>query len=223
MPFPFALAWLNAIRAVRHSHTRAQGHNIFTSRRAIAMTTLITATKLTRLTTKPCTLRHKTAMMSTITATKSTKSTMKPRTSRCEMGKVDKALCASARHAGCVAQQQQQWGLVHLRTTCWSRCTMATTIWHRAQAHGMPVASHDGDDDMASCASAGHVSYVTQWWQQQGLVRKRTTCRLRRMMATATTSAATKTTKSTSTTIPCAQAHQAFSHRAQAHELQRQT
>ncbi len=109
---------------------------------------------------------------------------------------------------------------MHLHTTCWSPHTMATTIWPCAQAHHMPVVSHHGDNNMASCASARHAGCVTQWQQGQGLVRKHTTCRLRHMIAIATTSAATKTTKSTSTTIPCAQGHQVFSHHVQAHELQ---
>ncbi len=55
--------------------------------------------------------------------------------SRCQTGNDDKASCASARHAGRVARR-------------------ATTIRSHAQAHDMPVASHDGDDDKASCASA---------------------------------------------------------------------
>ena len=37
------------------------------------------------------------------------------------------ASCASARHAGCVAQRQQRLGLMRKRRTCQLHCTMATT------------------------------------------------------------------------------------------------
>ena len=133
----------------------------------------------------------------------------------------NKASCACRQHAGCVARLQQRYGLVRKRKTCRLCSTMATTIWPCAQAHDKLVASHDGNGDMALYESTRHASCVTRWQRRQGLVAsaQHAGC----MMATATTSAATKTTKSTSTTIPCTQAHQAFSHRAQAHELQCQT
>ena len=157
------------------------------------MTTSITATKSSKLTTKPCTPRRKTAMMSTITATKSTKLTTIPFTTRCQTGNNDKALCTSTRHAGQVAQWQQRYGLVRKRKTCRLCHTRATTTRPCVQAHDMLVASHNGNNNKASSASARHVGHVTQWQQRYGLVCKRTTCRLCCTMAM--------------TTRPCAQAH----------------
>ena len=140
----------------RTTRPRVQGHNIFTLRRTMAMTASITATKSTKLTTKPRTPCCETAMMSTIMATKSTKWTTKPCASRCQTGNDDKALCACTRHAGRIARWQRQQGLVHKHTACWS------TIWPCVQAHDMPVVSHDGNDYKASCASAQHASCVAR-------------------------------------------------------------
>ena len=106
----------------RTTRPRAQGHNILTSRRA-------------------------TAMMTTITVANSTKLTMKPCTSHRQTGNNNKAMCACARHAGCIAQWRRQYGLMRLHTTCRLRPTMATMIWPCAQAHNMLVALHDGDDN----------------------------------------------------------------------------
>jgi hypothetical protein len=60
------------------------------------------------------------------------------------------ALCASARHAGRVAQWQQRYGLVCKHTTCRLCHTMATTTRPCAQAQDMPVALHDGNGDNIS-------------------------------------------------------------------------
>jgi hypothetical protein len=80
-------------------------------------------------------------------------------------GNNNKAWCASAQHAGCIAR----W---------------ATTIRPCAQLHNMPVSLHYGGNDMALCASAGHASCVARWQQLPGLVRKCTTCRLHCTTAT---------------------------------------
>jgi hypothetical protein len=145
---------------------------------------------------------------------------------------------------------------------------MATTTRPRAQAHDMPVASHNGDNNMASCASAQHAGCVARWRQLQEqrqrrqrsqrvppyLMRKRTrlSAIMRKRMSYSVKhrhnnqletsniddkchedNKSTRTTlcasapgfsaivrKCTSFQPSCASA-QAFSHRAQAHELQR--
>ena len=90
---------------------------------------------------------RRTTMMTTITVANSTKLTMKPCTSHRQTGDNNKAMCACARHAGCIAQWQRQYGLMRLHTTCQLRPMMATMIWPCAQAHNMLVALHDGDDN----------------------------------------------------------------------------
>ncbi len=42
-----------------------------------------------------------------------------------------------------------------------------------AQAHNMPVALHNGDDDKASCASARHAGCIARWQRQQQQRRRR--------------------------------------------------
>ena len=109
-----------------------------------------------------------------------------------------KALYASVRHAGHVARR-------------------ATSIRPCAQAHDMPVASHNGNNDKASCASAPGFSAI---------VRKRTSFQPLCASARAFSHRAQAhelsaiVRKRTSFQPSCASA-QAFSHRAQAHELQR--
>ena len=70
------------------------------------------------------------------------------------------------------------------RTTCRLRRTMGTTIRPRAFAHDMLVTSHDGDDNMALCASARQAGRVARWQRRYGLVQKHTTCQLCHTMAT---------------------------------------
>ena len=72
------------------------------------------------------------------------------------------------------------------RTTCQLCCTTATTIRPLSLAHDMLVASHNGNNDMASCASARHAGRVAQWRRRYGLVRKHTTCWLCHTMASMT-------------------------------------
>ena len=117
------------------------------------------------------------------------------------------------------------------RTTCRSRCTMATTIRPHAQAHGMPVASHDSDDDKASCASTRHAGCVA---------RRATTIRPRAQAhdmpvvshdgddykASGNKDNEVNEYHHTSCASapgfqPSCASARAFSHRAQAHELQR--